>query len=89
MTQANPEMMTRAQAEAEYSTLLATFRVATKILAVRFFLFLSLIGSFILSIIATYNQSAQSAYVLFLYAGVTTFPLAILEWLARKGRSGE
>lgn len=65
--------------EAEYSTILATMQVAAKILAVRFFLFLSLVGSFVLAIIATNNNSTQSAWVLLLYASVTTLPLSVIE----------
>lgn len=72
--------------EVEYNAILMGFRVAAKVLAVRLFLFLSLIGSFVLSIIATNSQSIQSAYVLVLYALVTTLPLTILEWKRPGGR---
>lgn len=72
--------------EAEYSAILAGFKVAAHILAIRFFLFLSLVGSFSLAIIATGNQSVQSAYVLVIFACVATLPLAVLEWNGRKNR---
>lgn len=70
---------TRAQVEAEYSALLAAFRVAARILAVRLFLFLSLLGSFALAIMATQSQSWLSVAVIALYAAVTTLPLSIIE----------
>lgn len=62
----------------------AVFKVTAKVLAVRLFLFLSLIGSFVLSIIATSNQNIQSAWVLCLYACVTTLPLTALEVIGRR-----
>jgi hypothetical protein len=60
------------------------FKVAAKILAIRFFLFLSLFGSFILSIIATNNQSIESLWVMLTYSAVTTLPLTVLEFVGRK-----
>lgn len=65
--------------------MLAVFQVAAKVLAIRFFLFLSLVGSFVLSIVATNNQNMQSAWVLVLYASVTTLPLTLLEWRKHGG----
>lgn len=65
--------------DAEYSAILAGFNVAARILAVRFFLFLSLIGSFVLSIIATQNQSILSVWIVGVFAMVTTLPLTIME----------
>lgn len=77
---------TRAEIEAEYSAITAAFKVAARVLAVRLFLFLSLIGSFVLAIIATDNGSPQSSWVLLLYAIVTTLPLTVLEiWGKRRG----
>lgn len=84
----NPEPATSPVAQdkdAEYSAMLAMFRVISRILAIRFFLFLSLVGSFALSVIATSNQSPQSAWVLVLYACVTTLPLTILEFRNKPG----
>lgn len=69
----------RAKVEAEYGALKAMFQVVARVLAVRFFLFLTLAGSFALSIIATQNQSPQSLWVLIAYSFLTTFPLAFLE----------
>jgi uncharacterized YccA/Bax inhibitor family protein len=77
--------MTPEQVEAEYSVVLAAFKVAARVIAIRLFLFLSLIGSFTLAIIATNNQNPQSAWVLLLYACVTTLPLSVLEFKGRKG----
>jgi hypothetical protein len=74
-----------AEREKSVSAALSAITVFTKILAIRSFLFLSLLGSFALSIIATNNQSMQSSVVLVLYACVTTLPLTIIEW---KGRNG-
>ena len=71
--------------EAEYSAILAAMQVAAKIIAVRFFLFLSLVGSFALAIMAVNNQTSQSAYVLLLYACVTTLPLTVLEIVGKRG----
>lgn len=81
-----PEPTTPAKddKEALYMALQATFIVATRILAIRFFLFLSLVGSFVLSIIATNNQYPASAWVLILYALVTTLPLTVLEINGRR-----
>lgn len=84
----NPETIpqkTPQQVEAEYSAILAAMQVAARIIAVRFFLFLSLAGSFSLAIMAVNNQTAQSGWILLLYACVTTLPLTILEWRGRGG----
>ena len=75
---------TPEQIEAQYSAVLAAMQVAAKIIAVRFFLFLSLVGSFVLSMIATGNGSIQSAWVLIIYSLVTIFPLSILECLGKR-----
>lgn len=72
--------------EAEYSAILAGFNVAARILAVRFFLFLSLIGSFSLSIIATNNQSILSVWIVGVFSLVTTLPLTVLEIRGKRGR---
>lgn len=81
-----PKVMAIApeQVAARYSAVLAAMQVAAKIIAIRFFLFLSLVGSFALAIIATENGQTQSSLVLFLYACVTTLPLAVLEIIGRK-----
>jgi hypothetical protein len=75
----NPETPTPKE-PVDLSKITAVFNVAAKILAVRLFLFLSLIGSFVLSIIATFNGSLQSIGIVLLFACVTTLPLTILEW---------
>lgn len=75
----------RAKVAAEYSALNAMFHVAARVLAIRFFLFLSLVGSFALSIIATSNLAPQSLWVLLAYSFVTTFPLAFLEIRNKSG----
>lgn len=71
--------------EAAISQALTAINVFIRILAIRLFLFLSLAGSFALSIIATNTQSVQSSVVLVLYALVTTLPLTILEIRGRLG----
>ena len=71
--------------DAEYGAILAGFNVAARILAVRFFLFLSLVGSFVLSVIATTNQSILSVWVVGVFAAVTTLPLAVLEIRGKRG----
>ena len=80
--------MTVEQVEAKYSAVLAAFQVASRILAIRLFLFLSLLGAFILAMIATENGAVQSAWVLCLYSLVTTLPLTILEISGRGKRGG-
>lgn len=70
--------------DALYMAIQATFTVAARILAIRLFLFLSLIGSFALSVIATDNGTAQSSWVLVLYAMVTTLPLTVLELMGKR-----
>lgn len=86
MTQ-EPTPKTPISPEAKYSAILAAMQVAAKILAIRFFLFLSLAGSFVLAIIATNNGSPQSSLVLCLYACVTTLPLTVIE-LIKMRRGG-
>lgn len=71
--------------DAEYGAILVGFSVAARILAVRFFLFLSLVGSFVLSVIATNNQSVLSVWIVGVFASVTTFPLTILEIRGKRG----
>lgn len=71
--------------EAEYNAILAAFNVASRILAIRFFLFLSLAGSFVLSVIATNNQSTLSIWVIGIFALVTTMPLTLLEFRGKRG----
>ena len=61
-------------------SIMAVMNVVARILAIRLFLFLSILGSFVLAIIADVNQSLQSIAVVVLFAFVTTLPLTILEW---------
>lgn len=75
----------RERIDAEYGALKAMFQVTARILATRFFLFLSLVGSFALAVIATNNQSVQSLWVLLAYAAVTTLPLAYIEIRNKSG----
>lgn len=86
MTPSEPKKppQTPEYVEAQYSAVLAAFQAAAKIIAIRFFLFLSLVGAFVLAMIATENASVQSSWVLVLYSGVTTLPLTILEIFGRK-----
>lgn len=71
--------------EAEYSAVLAAMKVAALILAVRFFLFLSLAGSFVLAILANNSQSMVSEVIMVIYACVTTGPLTLIELVRKKG----
>ncbi len=64
---------------------LSIINVVSKILAVRLFIFLSIIGSFVLALIADNNQTLQSIAVVVLFACVTTLPLTLLEWRNRNG----
>lgn len=66
-------------------SILAMMNVVAKILAIRLFLFLSIIGSFVLALMADGIQSLQSIIVVVLFACVTTLPLTILEWRNRSG----
>lgn len=66
-------------------SVVAMMNVVYKILAIKLFLFLSIIGSFILALIADNNQSLQSILVVVLFACVTTAPLTALEWRNRNG----
>lgn len=70
----------------EVTSILAMINVVARILAIRLFLFLSIIGSFILALMADFNQSLQSIAVVVLFACVTTLPLTILEWRNHNGR---
>lgn len=76
--------ITPEQIEAQYSAVLAAMQVAAKIIAVRFFLFLSLAGSFSLAVMAINNQTSQSGWILLLYACVTTLPLTVIEIIGGK-----
>ena len=80
-----PAPKTYEQREKELSFTLVAINTFIKILAIRLFLFLSLVGAFLLSIIATNNQSVQSSIVLVLYAAMTVLPLSILELKNRGG----
>lgn len=68
-----------------HDVLLAMFTAISAVLAVRLFLFLSLIGTFVLAIIAIYDKSTASLWVVIAYAFLTTGPLAFLEWRGKKG----
>ena len=87
MTPMEPKKPSRTpeQVDEENARIAIAFRVAAKILAIRLFLFLSLLGSFVLAIMADESQSQQSAYVLLMFAFVTTLPLTILELRSHRG----
>lgn len=84
VAQENQEQVTDNRDE-QYSAILAGFNVAARILAVRFFLFLSLVGSFALSTIATTNQSILSVWIVGVFAAVTTLPLTVMELKGKRG----
>ena len=66
------------QREAEYNQAAVMMKVAAKILAVRLFLFLSLVGAYSLALIGVENR------ILIFYALVAILPLTVLEILGRK-----
>ena len=74
-----------AKEKIKINSVVAMMNVVARILAVRLFLFLSIVGSFILALIADKNQSLQSVIVVVLFACVTTLPLTILEWRNKNG----
>lgn len=80
----NPNPMPAPRPDKEYSAVLAAMQVAAKILAVRFFLFLSLVGSFVLAILAHNSQSTVSEVIMVIYACVTTLPLTVIDLIGRK-----
>ena len=67
-----------------HDVLLSMFTAISAVLAVRLFLFLSLIGTFVLAIIAIYDKTTASLWVVIAYAFLTTGPLAFLEWRGKK-----
>ena len=69
---------TMEQREAEYNQAAVMMKVAAKILAVRLFLFLSLVGAYSLALIGVENR------ILIFYALVAILPLTVLEILGRK-----
>lgn len=71
--------------EEKIDPLLTAFKAISRVLAVRLFLFLSLIGAFVLSLIAIHDKDSASLYVLIAYSFLTTGPLVLLEWKGKKG----
>ena len=67
------------------TVILGVFQAIGIVLAIRLFLFLSLIGTFVLAVIATHDKDAMSLGVMVAYSLLTTVPLAILEWRGKKG----
>ncbi len=64
--------------------ILGVFKAIATVLAIRLFLFLSLVGTFSLSLIAIYDKTSQSLWVVIAYAFLTTGPLAFLEWKGKR-----
>lgn len=71
--------------EHENNAVLAVFKAIGMVLAVRLFLFLSLLGSFVLSLYAVHDKDSASLWVLIAYSFLTTGPLVLLEWKGKKG----
>lgn len=61
----------------------ASFRAIARVLAIRFQLLLSLIGDFVLAILAMEWQTAAGLYVLIAFCALTTAPLVWLEFSGR------
>jgi hypothetical protein len=61
----------------------AAFRAIARVLAVRFQLLLSLIGAFVLAIMAMMSQAPASLYVLIAFCVLITGPLVWLEFSGR------
>lgn len=61
----------------------AVFSAIAKVLAVRFQLLLSLMGAFVLAVMAMQWQTSAGLYVLMAFCALTTAPLV---WLEFKGR---
>lgn len=59
------------------------FKAIARILAVRLHLLLSLLGDFSLAVIAMTWQSPIALLIMIAFAGLTTLPLVLLEWLGR------
>ena len=85
MTSSEPPISEEEKESVKIASMLTMFNVVAKILAIRLFLFLSVIGSFTLALIADEKQSVQSIIVVLLFAIVTTLPLTLIEL---KGKSG-
>ena len=84
-TSSEPPISETEKESIKIASMLTMFNVVAKILAIRLFLFLSVIGSFTLALIADEKQSVQSILVVLLFAIVTTLPLTLIEL---KGKSG-
>lgn len=71
--------------------MLAVFEVVGRIIAVRLFLFLALIGAFVLALYAMSWQTTAALAVLISYCVLSVLPLVALEWrgrvLAQRGLS--
>ncbi|TAK97664.1 MAG: hypothetical protein EPO08_20930 [Rhodospirillaceae bacterium] len=74
-----------AQKIVEINRAMAAINVMARILAVRLFLFLSILGSFVLALYATADSTLHGIYIVVAYASTTTFPLALLEWKSKSG----
>lgn len=63
--------------------IMGIFKTLWVILTIRLFIFLSLIGSFVLSLIAIHDKDLVSISVLIAYSFLTTGPLVLLEHRGR------
>jgi len=69
-----------------HESILDMFTVFSRILAVRFLLFLSLIGAFVLALQAMDRQTTPALFVLVAYSLLTVAPLVALEIRGRVTR---
>lgn len=65
------------------AALTAAFRAIARVLAIRFQLLLSLIGDFVLAILAMQWQTPAGLYVMIAFCALTTAPLVWLEFSGR------
>ncbi|MGB6501649.1 MAG: hypothetical protein WBG19_09705 [Thermoplasmata archaeon] len=64
----------------DYSAIVAVIRAISAILAVRLFLLLSVIGSFVLAYLAMLDTTTHSIWVLVAYCVLTVLPLVFLSF---------
>lgn len=64
--------------------MLSAFSALGYAVSARVLLFMSLLGAFVLAVIAMLSQSIMSAVIVTLFCGMTIIPLAVLEWRSKR-----
>jgi hypothetical protein len=82
---AAPELPVIIQREEVSDVLLAAFAALGFAVSARALVFLSLVGAFVLAVMAMMNQTMMSVVVLGLYCALTVLPLVFLELRAKRG----